>query len=192
MSGSPRAKKDTENRRRINKNGRQLLCASHKKISPAVSARLPCNRGATATVIVSLRVLPEDNSVSIVRKLSLFVKAHIKTQSKGNRRNFSSYFEKSVSVAFIALFKALGLCLRQPLLNLCCRDKREPERVDYAKRATLVPRRQPSPRSVVFRRRPENKVFRLVARQNPFTEGVLAAPPTLLKKRQPTQLFFLL
>ena len=101
MRGSPRAKKDTENRRRINKNGRQLLCASHKKISPAVSARLPCNRGATATVIVSLRVLPEDNSVSIVKKLSLFVKAHIKTQSKGNRRNFSSYFEKSVSVAIM-------------------------------------------------------------------------------------------
>ena len=50
------------------------------------------------------------------------------------------------------------------------------------KRRALVPCRQPSPRSVVFRRRPENKVFRLVARQNPFTEGVLAAPPSLKVK----------
>ena len=49
------------------------------------------------------------------------------------------------------------------------------------KEGALIPRRQPSPRSVVFRRRPENKVFRLVARQNPFTEGVLAAPPVPLK-----------
>ena len=81
--------------------------------------------------------------------------------------------------------------LRQPLLNLCTRDKREPERIGDTKRGALVPRRQPSPRSVVFRRRPENKVFRLVARQNPFTEGVLAAPPSFLKKRQQTQFFFL-
>ena len=71
--------------------------------------------------------------------------------------------------------------LRQPLLNLCTRDKRESERIGGTKRGALVPHRQPSPRSVVFRRRPENKVFRLVARQNPFTEGVLAAPPVPLK-----------
>ena len=59
--------------------------------------------------------------------------------------------------------------------------KRKPERIGGTKRGALVPRREPSPRSVVFRHRPENKVFRLVARQNPFTEGVLAAPPVPLK-----------
>ena len=59
--------------------------------------------------------------------------------------------------------------------------RRKPEHIGGTKRGALVPRRQPSPRSVVFRRRPEGKVFRLVARQNPFTEGVLAAPPVPLK-----------
>lgn len=57
--------------------------------------------------------------------------------------------------------------------------KRKPERIGGTKRGALVPRRQPSPRSVVLRHRPENKVFRLVARQNPFTERILAAPPRL-------------
>ena len=38
------------------------------------------------------------------------------------------------------------------------------------------PRRQPSPPCVGGRRRPGGKVFRLVARQNSFTEGVLTAP----------------
>ena len=81
--------------------------------------------------------------------------------------------------------------LRQPLLNLCNRGKRKPEHIGGTKRGALVPRRQPSPRSVVFRRRPENKVFRLVARQNPFTEGVLAAPPSSLKvKATDTALIF--
>lgn len=61
--------------------------------------------------------------------------------------------------------------------------KRKPERIGGTKRGALVPRRQPSPRSVVLRHRPENKVFRLVACQNPFTEGVLAAPPSSLKEK---------
>ena len=81
--------------------------------------------------------------------------------------------------------------VRRPLLNLCCRGKRKPEHIGGTKREALVPRREPCPRSVVFRRRPEGKVFRLVARQNPFTEGVLAAPPPFLKKRQPTLLYLL-
>ena len=84
----------------------------------------------------------------------------------------------------IKSFWGLGLrpYLRQPLFNLCCRGKEKAgTHRRHTKRGALVPRRQPSPRSVVFRRRPENKVFRLVARQNPFTEGVLAAPPVPLK-----------
>ena len=67
--------------------------------------------------------------------------------------------------------------------STCVPETRESRNASAARRGgALVPRRQPSPRSVVFRRRPENKVFRLVARQNPFTEGVLAAPPSLKVK----------
>jgi len=36
--------------------------------------------------------------------------------------------------------------------------------------------------SAVYRRRPEDKVFRLVARRNPFTERISAAPPHPLFK----------
>ena len=76
--------------------------------------------------------------------------------------------------------------------STCVAETRErgPEHIGGTKRGALVPRRQPSPRSVVFRRRPENKVFRLVARQNPFTEGVLAAPPSLKVKATDTALIF--
>ena len=104
-------------------------------------------------------------------------------KQKGNRHGFSFTFEKSISVAHKnhSGVPVSALICASHCLTCVAGAKRKPERIGGTKRGALVPRRQPSPRSVVFRHRPENKVFRLVARQNPFTEGVLAAPPVPLK-----------
>ena len=58
----------------------------------------------------------------------------------------------------IPLYRNCGLCLAE-------------------KEGFSRPRRQPSPPRDDSRPRSEGKVFLLVARQNPFTEKILTAPP---------------
>ena len=106
------------------------------------------------------------------------------------RKNTFTPFDREQSFALI---------LRQPSFDLCCRGKRE-EMQNPRKRDSSIRTSEPFSSSVkpfvrprIFARRKYKcsfgKRLLLFVRQRPFS-GVKC--PTFLKKRQPTQLFFLL